>query len=235
MSSSSDWPFSDIYPSQTEAVGDGPPTTVSSLPVLSTGNVVQIESRHTLDSTPTAASSATALDKSHVSQFPKLSTCRLLLAHIGAALTLFLATTDATIVSTSLPSISSDLNATESQYTWVGVSYLLTQTAFQPLYGKISDLIGRKILLHVSIIIFAIGSLLCGLATTINMLIASRALAGIGGGGIVSCVWVITSEIVEERKRAKWSQALSITWSCSAVAGPLLGGLFSGMISLVPS
>ncbi|KAJ3736900.1 amino acid permease ScVBA-like protein [Lentinula guzmanii] len=60
------------------------------------------------------------------------------------------------------------------------------------------------------------------------MLIASRALAGIGGGGIVSCVWVITAEIVEMRQRAKWSQALSITWSCSAVAGPLLGGLFSG-------
>ncbi len=59
-------------------------------------------------------------------------------------------------------------------------------------------------------------------------LIGSRALAGVGGGGIVSSVWVITAEIVEVRHRAKWSQALSITWSCSAVAGPLLGGLFSG-------
>lgn len=63
-------------------------------------------------------------------------------------------------------------------------------------------------------------------------LIASRALAGVGGGGIVSSVWVITSEIVEVRNRAKWSQCLSITWSCSAIAGPLLGGLFSGEIFL---
>lgn len=59
-------------------------------------------------------------------------------------------------------------------------------------------------------------------------LILARALAGIGGGGIVSLVWTITSEIVEVRSRAKWSQALSVTWSCSAIAGPLLGGAFSG-------
>ncbi|KAJ3822640.1 amino acid permease ScVBA-like protein [Lentinula raphanica] len=132
-----------------------------------------------------------------------------------AALTLFLATTDATIVSTSLPTIAADLDASESQYTWVGVAYLLTQTAFQPLYGRISDIVGRMNLLYSSIAIFALGSLL-------------SFFPGIGGGGIVSCVWVITAEIVEMRQRAKWSQALSITWSCSAVAGPLLGGLFSG-------
>ncbi|KAG6820772.1 hypothetical protein H0H93_012036 [Arthromyces matolae] len=106
--------------------------------------------------------------------------------------------TASTIVSTSLPTIASDLNATQTQYTWVGVAYMLTQTAFQPLYGKFSDLAGRK---------------------------ASN--TGIGGGGIVSSVWVITAELVEVQRRAKWSQALSLTWSCSAIAGPLLGGLFS--------
>ncbi|TFK41327.1 amino acid permease ScVBA-like protein [Crucibulum laeve] len=158
----------------------------------------------------------------------KLSTFRLLMAHIGAALTLFLATTDATIVSTSLPTIASELKATQIQYTWVGVAYMLTQTAFQPLYGRISDLVGRKTVLYSSMSIFAIGSLLCGAAQSIEWLICARALAGIGGGGIVSSVWVLTAEIVEIQHRAKWSQALSITWSCSAVAGPLLGGLFSG-------
>jgi MFS family permease len=61
----------------------------------------------------------------------------------------------------------------------------------------------------------------------LEWLIAARALSGVGGGGIVSSVWVITTEIVEVRKRAKWSQALSVTWSCSAVAGPVLGGIFS--------
>lgn len=158
---------------------------------------------------------------------PGFSTSRLLFVHIGAAMALFLATTDATIVSTSLPTIASDLAASQSQYTWVGVAYMLTQTAFQPLYGKLSDLMGRKNILYGSMLIFSIGSLLCGAAHSIEGLILARALAGIGGGGIVSSVWVLTSEIVEPRSRAKWSLALSVTWSCSAIAGPLLGGLFS--------
>ncbi len=64
----------------------------------------------------------------------------------------------------------------------------------------------------------------------LKWLIAARAISGIGGGGIVSSVWVITSELVEVRNRAKWSQALSVTWSCSAIAGPLLGGIFSGKL-----
>ncbi|KAI0786081.1 amino acid permease ScVBA-like protein [Abortiporus biennis] len=147
-----------------------------------------------------------------------------------AAMTLFLATTDATIVSATLPAISSQLRASQSEYTWVGVSYMLTQTGFQPLYGKLSDIVGRKTVLYTSMLIFVIGSLLCGLAQNMKWLIMARALAGIGGGGIVSLVWTITSEIVDVQSRAKWSQALSITWSCSAIAGPLLGGLFSGIL-----
>lgn len=114
---------------------------------------------------------------------PGFSTSRLLFVHIGAAMALFLATTDATIVSTSLPTIASDLAASQSQYTWVGVAYMLTQTAFQPLYGKLSDLMGRKNILYGSMLIFSIGSLLCGAAHSIEGLILARALAGIGGGG----------------------------------------------------
>ncbi|TFY83745.1 hypothetical protein EWM64_g280 [Hericium alpestre] len=127
----------------------------------------------------------------------------------------------------ALPTIVAQFGASQNEYTWVGVSYMLTQTACQPFYGRISDLVGRKNVLFASIFIFALGSLLCGTAQTILWLILARGLAGVGGGGIVSSVWVITSEIVEVHQRAKWSQALSITWSCSAIAGPLLGGVFS--------
>jgi MFS family permease len=105
-------------------------------------------------------------------------------------------------------------------------------------------LIYPKCVLFTSILIFALGSLLCGAAQVcdflkitrplvvmfsqdLNWLISARALSGVGGGGIVNSVWVITSELVEIPNRAKWSQALSVTWSCSAVAGPLLGGAFS--------
>ncbi|OAX44881.1 MFS general substrate transporter [Rhizopogon vinicolor AM-OR11-026] len=173
------------------------------------------------------ASDLASIDSHEVTKPQKHSLSRLLFVHIGAAMTLFLATTDSTIVSTSLPTIVSELHATQSQYTWVGVAYMLTQTACQPLYGRLSDLIGRKNVLYASMMIFALGSLLCGAAKSIMCLIIFRGLAGLGGGGIVSSVWVITSEIVEPHKRAKWSQALSITWSCSAIAGPILGGLFS--------
>ncbi|KAH9982941.1 major facilitator superfamily domain-containing protein [Lactifluus volemus] len=145
----------------------------------------------------------------------------------SAALTLFLATTDATIVSTCLPTIIRQFHGSQAEFTWIGVAYLLTQTACQPLYGKISDLVGRKCVLFSSILLFSLGSLLCGVAQDLKWLIAARALSGIGGGGIVSSVWVITAEIVEVHKRAKWSQALSVTWSCSAVAGPVLGGIFT--------
>jgi len=130
-------------------------------------------------------------------------------------------------VSTCLPTIIQEFDGSHSDYTWIGVAYLLTQTACQPLYGRISDLTGRKAVLFSSILVFALGSLLCGAARNVKWLIAARALSGVGGGGIVSSVWVITSELVEVRNRAKWSQALSVTWSCSAVAGPLLGGVFS--------
>ncbi|TFY65274.1 hypothetical protein EVG20_g5658 [Dentipellis fragilis] len=140
---------------------------------------------------------------------PPFSTSRILFAHIGAAMALFLATTDSTIVSTTLPTIVSQFGASQNEYTWVGN------------------------VLYSSIFVFALGSLLCGAARTMQWLILARGLAGIGGGGIVSSVWVITSEIVEVDKRAKWSQALSITWSCSAIAGPLLGGAFSSSKSSV--
>ncbi|KAF9036500.1 amino acid permease ScVBA-like protein [Hymenopellis radicata] len=184
-----------------------------------------------LDLSPTSTRetlASTVGDEDEVAATPSLSTTRLLAAHIGAALTLFLATTDANIVSTSLPTISREFNASQTQYTWVAVAYMLTQTAFQPLYGRISELVGRKVLLFSSVSIFGLGSLLCGVSTSTDTLIISRAIAGVGGGGIVSSVWVMTSEIVPISSRAKWSQALSITWSCSAVAGPLLGGVFSG-------
>ncbi|KII93380.1 hypothetical protein PLICRDRAFT_171143 [Plicaturopsis crispa FD-325 SS-3] len=205
-----------------------PPSTYPSLDSRSSESTVTNE-KLTANTNPPLGLVPEWLDEKRA---PKLSIFRLLMAHIGAALALFLATTDATIVSTSLPTITSDLAASETQYTWVGVSYMLTQTAFQPLYGKISDLVGRTTVLYGSMAIFAAGSLLCGAAQTITWLIIARAVAGIGGGGIVSSVWVITSEIVEVQSRAKWSQALSVTWACSAVAGPLLGGFFSNTKSL---
>lgn len=151
----------------------------------------------------------------------------LLIAHIGAALALFLATTDATIVSTSLPTIASELNASPTQYSWVGVAYMLTQTACQPVYPVFSRLFGRKAVLFFSISVFVLGSTFCGLAQNALWLILARSFQGMGAGGIVNSIWVLTSEIVTPSEKHKWSQALSLTWSASAIAGPILGGVFS--------
>ncbi|KAJ7102269.1 major facilitator superfamily domain-containing protein [Mycena belliarum] len=215
-------------------------SSFTTLEDLDAANAPPVENSRTLSKSsdpplPPTTSSILSLETSSSTTFdafcetsPELSVTRLLAAHVGAALTLFLATTDATIVSTSLPTIASELKMTQNEYSWVGIAYMLTQTAFQPLYGRISDLVGRKLVLYLSMFVFTLGSLLCGAAQNVPMLLAARAIAGIGAGGIVGCVWVITAEIVEVRNRAKWSQALSVTWSCSAVAGPLLGGLFSG-------
>ncbi|KAI0094555.1 major facilitator superfamily domain-containing protein [Irpex rosettiformis] len=179
-----------------------------------------------------ASSTSTLVEETSQSKVPQLSTCKLFFAHLGAAMTLFLATTDATIVSTILPSIAGQYNASQLEYTWVGVAYMLTQTALQPLYGKLSDLVGRKFVLYASMAIFVAGSLCCGCAQSMLWLIIARGFAGVGGGGIVSLVWTITSEIVDAESRAAWSQALSVTWSCSAIAGPLLGGVFSVYLNL---
>ncbi|PVG02285.1 hypothetical protein CPB86DRAFT_619859 [Serendipita vermifera] len=143
----------------------------------------------------------------------------------------FLATSDATIVSTSLPTIVTELHGTQNEYAWVPVAYLLTQTACQPLYGKLADVFGRRPVIYASTFIFLVGSALCGAAQSMRWLIVARGLSGIGGGGIVNSVWVLTTEIVPPGSQAKWSQALSVTWSASAVAGPILGGLFTGSIS----
>lgn len=101
----------------------------------------------------------------------------------GLMLTVFLAALDQTIVATALPTISAHLGG-GSKYSWVGSSYLLASSALAPLYGKLSDLTGRKPVLYTSIFIFLLGSALCGAAKTMNWLIICRAVQGIGGGGI---------------------------------------------------
>ncbi|KAI0757307.1 major facilitator superfamily domain-containing protein [Daedaleopsis nitida] len=223
-----------VLSNPTSSTSTSSSSSLAGSPPLPSTSRLSYESSHsssrcstaTVTPTPTSASSDTLVAYgAHKPLQP--STLRLVITHAGAALTLFLATTDATIVSTALPTITSEFNANQAEYTWISVTYMLTQTAFQPLYGRLSDLVGRMAVLYGSIFIFALGSALCGAAQNITWLILARAIAGVGGGGIVSLVWTITSEIVDVRNHAKWSQALSLTWACSAVAGPLLGGVFS--------
>lgn len=146
---------------------------------------------------------------------------------LGGLMTgMLLAALDQTIVSTALKSIVEDFDGL-NHYTWVVTAYLLTSTASTPLYGKISDIYGRRPVFQFSIVTFLIGSFLAGASQDMGQLIATRALQGLGAGGLMALTFVIIGDIVPPRERGRYQGYFGAVWGLSSVAGPLLGGFFS--------
>jgi len=139
---------------------------------------------------------------------------------------MLLAALDQTIVSTALKSIVEDFNGL-NHYTWVVTAYLLTSTASTPLYGKISDIYGRRVVFQFAIVTFLIGSFLAGASQDMTQLIATRAIQGLGAGGLMALTFVIIGDIVPPRERGRYQGYFGAVWGLSSVAGPLLGGFFS--------
>ncbi len=143
---------------------------------------------------------------------------------------IFLASLDQTIVSTALPTIVGELGGL-AHLSWVVTAYLLATTVVGPIYGKLGDLYGRKIVLQGAIVVFLGGSALCGVAHTMPELIAYRALQGLGGGGLMVTTLAIVGDLVPPRERGRYQGIFGAAFGVSAVLGPLLGGFLVDTLS----
>ncbi len=148
----------------------------------------------------------------------------------GVLLGLFLAALDQTIITTALPTMAAELGGVE-HLSWVVSIYLLTTTASTPIYGKLSDLYGRRPLLQTAIVIFLLGSTLAALAQTMPQLIGARAVQGLGGGGLITLAQTVIADHVSPRERGRYQGYLSAVWATASVGGPMLGGFFVDYLS----
>ncbi len=148
----------------------------------------------------------------------------------GLMLVLLLAALDQTIVATALPTIVSDLGGL-NRLAWVTSAFLLAQTVVTPIYGKLGDLYGRKRILQSAIVLFLIGSALCGQAHSMTELIAFRALQGLGAGGLIVLIQAVIGDVVPPRERGRYQGLFGAVFGVASIAGPLLGGVIVEQVS----
>lgn len=148
----------------------------------------------------------------------------------GILLAMLMAAMDQTIVATALPTIVDQFGGVEHM-TWVVTAYLLTSTATAPIYGKLSDLFGRQRLMQAAILLFLVGSILCGLAQSMIQLSVFRGIQGLGGGGVMALAFTIIGDVVAPRERGRYQGYIAGVFAASSVLGPLLGGLFAEHLS----
>src|ERR1043165_539304 len=161
---------------------------------------------------------------------PAIAHKQVMVAISGLLLVLFLAALDSTIVSTALPTIVSELGGLE-HLAWGVTGYLLAQTIVTPVYGKPGDLYGRKVVLQSAIVLFLMGSALCGLSQNMTQLIMFRAIQGLGGGGLVVTTQAVVGDIVPPRERGRYQGIFGAVFGLASIAGPLLGGYFTTHLS----
>src|SRR5579875_353410 len=154
----------------------------------------------------------------------------ILLMLSGTMCGMFLGAIDQTIVATALPAMAGELHGIQYM-SWAVSAYLLCSTSSTPIYGKLSDLYGRRPLFVSAIAFFLVGSIVCGAAQSMGMLIAGRAIQGLGGGGLLSLTQTIMADMVPPRERGRYQAYLSTIWSVSTLGGPVLGGFLVDALS----
>lgn len=149
---------------------------------------------------------------------------------VGILLCILLAAIDQTVVVPAVPSIAADLNGF-GHLSWIVTAYLLTSTVATPIYGKLSDIYGRRALLLPAIVLFVIASMLCGFAQSLVQLILARALQGLGGAGLMAMAQASIADVVSPRERGRYQGYMAGTWGVASVAGPILGGWLTDYLS----
>jgi len=148
------------------------------------------------------------------------------LSYIAVTVSVFLSALDLTGVATALPTITADLNGGDN-FVWVGSAYALSSTAILPLSGSLADIFGRKPIMLICIVFFAVGSAIAGASHSMNMLIAARTIQGIGGGGIINLTEIVVSDLVPLAERGLYQGILGMVWSFACGIGPPIGGSFA--------
>ena len=143
----------------------------------------------------------------------------------GLLLGMFVAFLSSTIVSNALPVIITDLHGTQGQYTWVVTATLLASTATTPIWGKLSDIFSKKLLVQLSLVLFTLGSILAGLSQSVGMLIGFRVIQGLGLGGLQALVVIVIASMFSPRERGRYQGPIAAVMSIATVAGPLIGGV----------
>ena len=143
----------------------------------------------------------------------------------GLLLAMFVAMLSSTVVTNALPRIVTDLHGSQTGYTWVVVATLLTMTATTPIWGKLADLFSKKLLVQSALVIYSAGSLVAGLAPSMEVLIGARALQGLGVGGLTALVQVVIASMVSPRERGRYSGYIGAVFALATVSGPLIGGV----------
>src|SRR3989304_3377085 len=159
-----------------------------------------------------------------------MSRKRIILVTAGIMLSLFLASLESTVDATAMPTIVGQLGGLE-HYSWVFSAYMLASTTVVPLYGKLSDLYGRRRLYVIAMALFLTGSVFSGRANSMTQLIFARALQGIGAGGLMPLAFILIGEMFSLEQRAKMQGLFSGVWGVSSIVGPLLGGFLVDQLS----
>lgn len=169
-------------------------------------------------------------EKEKVDDNNYMSGAPLILVSLSLGLSILLIALDQTIVATAIPVIVTDFHAL-NLLSWIGSAYFLTQTAFQPIFGKLLTIFPRKTMYMISIFIFEVGSLICGVAPNMTALIIGRAVAGLGGSGILVSALTLVSDIVAPESRPAYMGAMGSVFGLASVVGPLLGGAFTDHVT----